>query len=153
MTSETLDTPTPPAVLQHQLVKVRQLMRFIARDTDGITVEQTVSVMANTWSHEIVMTMEPSEGDPAGAGSETTQFKMVMEYTRRGQRWRRGQMRTFVDGVKDNEVDESIEDAIARLLSDRGRVNAGDRTTPLGGDTSGTRSNSVEVRRNSVIRN
>lgn len=152
--TEDIREPTQPAMLQHQLVKLRRMYREIMRDYDDITISQSVSRVADRrWEHNVTFVIEPDQDDIDDGDDEILTFVMIVPYMRYGHRWHQGKIQTVLNGERDEETEDEIGDVIVRMLSDRGRVNAGDRTTPLSGDTRGSRSNGVEVRNVTVIRN
>lgn len=139
-------------MLQHQLVKLRRMYRAIMRDYVGIDIKQSVSHVADRrWEHHVEVVIEPDPDIPSE--TEPAVFTMIIPYVRYGGRWHQGKLQSIVDGQRDEDMEDEIGDVLARLLSERGRVSTGDLTSQLGGDSHGTRSNSVETRRATVIRN
>jgi hypothetical protein len=136
-----------PAALRGHLVRERALLHRLAAkngiiDRQGIDVAIEPTEKANQW--EMVFRGTNSHGDA---------FRVVVPMYRRGRtQWFMKHPRVFINDVENDEFEGGLEEALAAALgSSNGAVR--DTQGAPAGDSRGARSNAVETRRATVIRN
>lgn len=136
-----------PAFLYGQLIRERALLHRLAAKhfkdpKSAVDVTMEPGDRPNHW--EMVF---------RGTSAKGKSFKVALEINKRGHsRWLMTAPRVFIDDVENEEFEGGLEEALAAALG-----GSGDRVGETQGspavDSRGARSNAVETRRATVIRN
>ena len=136
-----------PAFLYGQLVRERALLhrlaaRHFTNPKSSVDVTMEPSDKPNHW--EMVF---------RGTSAKGNSFRVTLELYKRGRsRWLMGMPRVFTDGVENKDFEGDLEEALAAALGGSGGAVGETQGTPAV-DPRGARSNAVETRRATVIRN
>lgn len=136
-----------PAFLYGQLLRERALLHRLAarhfKDPKSVVdVSMEPGSRPNRW--EMVF---------RGTSAKGSSFKVTLELYKRGRsRWLMGMPRVFIDDVENKDFEGDLEEALAAALGGSGGPVGETQGSPAV-DPRGARSNAVETRRATVIRN
>lgn len=138
-----------PAFLYAHLIRERASLRRLEAKRTG----------AQKNSSFVDVVMEPDEKPNRwqmvfhGTNASGVVFKVTMEMSKRGHsRWLMAAPRVYVDGVENEDFEGDLEDALAAALGHSGGKVGETQGSPAV-ETRGARSNAVETRRATVVRN
>lgn len=137
-----------PSFIRHIVMVTRHSMVKTQRNASKeLEFDVTVKGSGRTWCVSSTLTGIDKDGKP---------FTLIIaqEYVRAGKRssmWSMMEPEISVNGEKNDKADTKVADVLAELLGDHS-PQIGDQTKKRHTDTHGSRSNSVETRRASVIR-
>lgn len=137
-----------PAFLYGHLLRERaSLRRLEAKRSEDLKSAIDVSMEPGDKPNRWEMTFR-------GVNARGNVFRVTLEMRRRGRgsTWLMASPRVFVDDVENENFEGDIEDALAAALGGSGGK-VGDTQGLPAVDARGTRSNAVETRRATVIRN
>jgi hypothetical protein len=136
-----------PAFLYGQLIRERALLhrlasRHFVNPESSVDVSMEPGDKPNRW--EMVF---------RGTSAKGNSFRVTLELYKRGRsRWLMGMPRVFTDGVENKDFEGDLEEALAAALGGSGGEVGETQGTPAV-NVRGARSNAVETRRATVIRN